>query len=474
MKRRTGRCGIPAALIAIVFATVAQGNEPVVGGPCEGCENVFVELPAGLSSSARIAPEGTPGESLVIVGTVTDLGGKPAAGIIVYAYHTDAEGIYPDAATRHGALRAWALTDAEGNYRFDTIRPASYPNTTIAQHVHMHVIEPGRCTYWIDSIHFDDDPLLTPSDRERVSDRGGSGIVNPTRDPDGVWHVRRDIVLGKNVPGYPCRRRWTFPVPFFQSLSWSPDGTRIAFSAVMTDWRDEGYRIYVARADGSGPVRLDTGGTADLYPAWSPDGLRIAFASKRGGESDIYVMAADGTGVTQLTSSDAADSYPSWSPDGARIALHTNRDGNYEIYAMDADGSNPTRLTDNPADDYSPTWSPDGQHIAFESDRNDIEGGELYLMGPDGGSPLRLTEAGVFPTWSPDGMHLLFTAGGLRLVNLDGSGERVLLDHSVYGAWSPDGAWIAATFIEFDSECADLHSVVRIRPDGSGREKILP
>ncbi len=41
-------------------------------------------------------------------------------------------------------------------YRFETIRPASYPNTKFAQHVHMHVVEPGRCTYFIDGTVFTD------------------------------------------------------------------------------------------------------------------------------------------------------------------------------------------------------------------------------------------------------------------------------------------------------------------------------
>ena len=85
---------------------------------------------------------------------------------------------------------------------FDTIRPAAYPNSTIPQHVHMHVIEPGLGTYWIDSIHFADDPLLGEDDRRRAeSGRGGSGLAEPSRDADGSWTVRRDIVLGRGVPG---------------------------------------------------------------------------------------------------------------------------------------------------------------------------------------------------------------------------------------------------------------------------------
>lgn len=189
------------------------GREPVVGLPCEGCEAVFVGLPEGLETRARIAPEDEPGEPLRIEGTVRNEAGEPAEGVIVYAYHTDARGIYPRTeelqgteAYRHGRLRAWVQTGAGGRYRFDTIRPASYPDTTTPAHVHMHVLEPGCCTYYLDSIHFLDDPLLDEEERRRLDDgRGGSGLVMPERE-DGVWVVERDVVLGKGVPGHPGGR----------------------------------------------------------------------------------------------------------------------------------------------------------------------------------------------------------------------------------------------------------------------------
>ena len=144
-----------------------------------------------------------PGEPLVIEGTVTTTDGKPAAGVIVYAYQTNKDGIYPSDETRHGLLRGWAQTDEDGRYRFETIRPGPYPRMRIPQHVHMHVIEPGKGTYYIGDINFDDDPYLSDRSRARHERaRGGSGLVSPEKDENGVWHVRRDIELGKNVPGY--------------------------------------------------------------------------------------------------------------------------------------------------------------------------------------------------------------------------------------------------------------------------------
>ncbi|MBK6316264.1 MAG: hypothetical protein IPF53_18725 [Blastocatellia bacterium] len=190
-------------LLSSLCGCAEATNEPVVGGPCEGCEYVFVDMPKTITSRAQIAPVDEKGEALVVEGTVRHSDGKAASGIVVYAYQTDAGGIYPAGSTRHGRLRGWARTDSEGHYRFATIRPGAYPGGSNPQHIHMHVIEPRKATYFIDDVHFTDDPLLTAKHRQgEESRRGGSGIGTPERDAQGVWHVRRDIVLGENVPGY--------------------------------------------------------------------------------------------------------------------------------------------------------------------------------------------------------------------------------------------------------------------------------
>jgi protocatechuate 3,4-dioxygenase beta subunit len=190
-------------MLACVLCAAGRASEPVLGGPCEGCELVFAGMPDDPAPTARIAPAGERGETLVIEGTVRTLDHAPAAGIIVYAYHTDSNGVYPRGTTRHGRLRGWARTDENGNYRFDTIRPGSYPGGNDPSHVHMHVIEPGTGTYFIDDLVFDDDPLLSAEERDGSRPRrGGSGVAHPVRDDAGVWHARRDIALGENVPGY--------------------------------------------------------------------------------------------------------------------------------------------------------------------------------------------------------------------------------------------------------------------------------
>ena len=184
-------------------AVRVTGKEVGVGLPCDGCEAVFAGLPDRFPTVGTLAPPSEPGERLQVSGTVRNAAGVPQANVIVYAYQTDRNGRYPPAATRHGRLRGWARTDANGRYGFTTIRPGAYPGLDSPRHIHMHIIEPGRCTYSVGDILFTDDPLLTPARRlEERNARGGNGIARVERSKASGWTLTRDITLGLDVPGY--------------------------------------------------------------------------------------------------------------------------------------------------------------------------------------------------------------------------------------------------------------------------------
>jgi protocatechuate 3,4-dioxygenase, beta subunit len=178
-----------------------------------GCAGPYEGLPSVIPARARIAPKSEPGEPLTIMGRVTGPDGRPRAGIIVYAYHTNRLGIYPtpvpprsQASNFQGQLRGWARTDENGHYVFDTIRPGSYPNSKNPQHVHMQIIEPGCTTYPINELQFSDDPMRQElSEQDRKNEENWTVVETPRKTANG-WEVTRDIQLGENVKGYKsCR-----------------------------------------------------------------------------------------------------------------------------------------------------------------------------------------------------------------------------------------------------------------------------
>lgn len=169
---------------------------------CEGCEAVGERPRDSMRASVDIAGPHEPGDRLVLTGTVRHSDAKtPADDIVIYAHHTNANGLYAGGtgtspwSRRHGRLRAWARTGPDGLYRFNTIKPAPYPDLTMPAHIHLMVGEPGRRPYYIDDVVFEGEFRVDDAYRRVQEFRGGGGIVRLQKTEDGVWLARRDILL---------------------------------------------------------------------------------------------------------------------------------------------------------------------------------------------------------------------------------------------------------------------------------------
>ncbi|GAA0894476.1 hypothetical protein GCM10009122_41570 [Fulvivirga kasyanovii] len=186
--------------------SITKSSGPV-GGPCEGCEALHEYGDKILTSSDTLPGFDNQGQKIKVTGIVYHKDGKtPARDVILYIYHTNQEGIYPTRgdeegwAKRHGYIRGWIKTGADGKYTFYTLKPGSYPSGSNPAHIHPTIKEPDLNAYYIDTWHFKGDPLLQESHLS-ASPRGGSGLLTLEQEGE-LWVARKDIVLGLNIPGY--------------------------------------------------------------------------------------------------------------------------------------------------------------------------------------------------------------------------------------------------------------------------------
>jgi protocatechuate 3,4-dioxygenase beta subunit len=153
-------------------------------------------------SAITIASKDEPGPRMAVSGQVFLPDGKtPAVGVIMFAWHTDAKGLYSDdGSVFHPRLRGWMKTDGQGRYEYRTIRPAPYPGHTNPAHVHVQFWGPGIATQFAQELNFSDDALIKPEDRRRSAELGRFAFVRPAELRNGVLYVTADYRLHGEAP----------------------------------------------------------------------------------------------------------------------------------------------------------------------------------------------------------------------------------------------------------------------------------
>jgi Tol biopolymer transport system component len=188
------------------------------------------------------------------------------------------------------------------------------------------------------------------------------------------------------------------PAAYATTPSWSPDGTRVTFTApgAVANQAD----VVVARIDGSETRRIAVGS----QPVWSPAGERIAYLAGTFDSRDVRLVNADGSGDVRIAGGEEYDQ-PAWAPDGARLAVFHRKANEYRS-SLDVLNDNGTRLASFRVTPSEAAWSPWGDAIAYSN------GGGLWVIDVASGRRRLVSRFAQQPAWAPDGRQLAFASGG--------------------------------------------------------------
>lgn len=256
--------------------------------------------------------------------------------------------------------------------------------------------------------------------------RDGKSMVYTAASPHGKPEIRLMDLASGDVSTLRKGQEAT-------QFSWSPDGTKVAYSAMG------GHRRYYRYFDlwlydlESGKARRLTRGMRARDPDFDPSGGSIIFvASDPKGDAIRRLNLSDGQVSTVVPSAGERTQFanPRISPDGRHIAASAWRPGEgWRIYRHGADGGDAIRLTASSGlgIESRPAWSADGRFVIFSSD----EGGtsNIHRARSDGSGAERITNllTGAFqPTPAPDGTIVAqrYTSKGFEIARFHPSPER--------------------------------------------------
>ena len=153
------------------------------------------------------------GERIVVGGRVVDEDGRPIPNTLIELWQCNAAGRYWHSLDGHAAPldpnftgAGRTRTDAEGNYRFVTIKPGAYPwrnhaNAWRPAHIHFSLFGPCLLTRLITQMYFPNDPLLPfdPISQSIPDERARERLISQfdwnLTEPEWALGYRFDLVL---------------------------------------------------------------------------------------------------------------------------------------------------------------------------------------------------------------------------------------------------------------------------------------
>ena len=205
------------------------------------------------------------------------------------------------------------------------------------------------------------------------------------------------------------------PAGHYETATISPDGTHAVLVRSTSPSESALWLVDLARASAS---PLTAGRGRNDSPVWSPDGTRIVFSADRNGPEDVFVKeVADASPEQPLYRSDVPFKGPgAWSPDGRWIVMTELDPVTAEnIWLLPVPGGRELKpFVIGPRREMAGPVSPDGRWIAYVSDETGRI--ELYVQSfPVPGHKVQVSQAGATAAWwTRDGRQLLFIGDDLR------------------------------------------------------------
>lgn len=207
---------------------------------------------------------------------------------------------------------------------------------------------------------------------------------------------RQGRVVRNLTPGYTTAFQ-NFPAELppgrfdmaLRSLTWSPDGQRVAFFARTGKYQS----LFVMDVRGRKLQEIYIPLNKTASPAFHPDGRHLSFtAYDREGRPTIFLMDLVTRKYEPLTQDETYKETPVWVENGKALLYVGRQPGRSAIYRLDLATRQVTRV--GPAAPWyfaTPTLSPDGRYLVFSAD---IDGAlDLYRMDLQSGEIVRMTRA---------------------------------------------------------------------------------